>query len=386
MKRNVLFVFLLLPAIFLLAQTPEAVNYQTAVRDSEGQPLANTALSIKMTIRSEAVDGDAIFIETHQVVTNSLGLVNILLGKGAPEMGVFSKIRWDISEYFLEVAVDTQGGGVYQVLGVSQFLSVPYCFYTKSSQVAAGIPPMTTEERNNIDNPFIGQQIYNTETRCLNYYSGTTWYALCGECNPPNQANAGPDLSDVTTNPVTLAANKPENGIGAVINGSENQTDNNLFEKYCYQNDNLNCSVYGGLYQWEEAMNYTVASGSQGICPGGWHIPADSEWTELETYLGGTDIAGGKLKEAGFDHWIEPNTGATNLSGFTALPGSSRGSGGSVGIPGYTGDWWSSTTLYDPSLVWYQYLYYSHGISSRYSETRDNGFSVRCLKNESTIY
>jgi len=70
------------------------------------------------------------------------------------------------------------------------------------------------------------------------------------------------------------------------------------------------CNVYGGLYQWDEAMQYSTTVGVQGICPTGWHLPADSEWTTLTTFLGGEIIAGGKMKEAGLAHWASPNTGA----------------------------------------------------------------------------
>ena len=70
--------------------------------------------------------------------------------------------------------------------------------------------------------------------------------------------------------------------------------------------------VYGRLYSWEVA---------QRVCPTGWHLPTDAEWTTLTDYLGGKNVAGGKLKETGTEHWFSPNTGATNESGFTALPG-----------------------------------------------------------------
>jgi len=120
--------------------------------------------------------------------------------------------------------------------------------------------------------------------------------------------------------------------IGTMINGSSHQTNNGIIEKYCYNNDTNNCNTYGGLYQLDEAMQYTNTAGLQGICPDSWHIPTDDEWKTMEIYLGmtqtqadtygwrGTD-EGGKLKEAGTSHWSPPNTGANNSSGFTALPG-----------------------------------------------------------------
>src|SRR5574344_54019 len=94
-----------------------------------------------------------------------------------------------------------------------------------------------------------------------------------------------------------------------------------------------NYNTYGVLYNWPAAMNgaassTTNPSGVQGVCPTGWHVPSDAEWTELTDYLGGASVAGGKLTETGTTHWNSPNTGATNETGFTALPGGYRFSNG----------------------------------------------------------
>jgi uncharacterized protein (TIGR02145 family) len=90
-----------------------------------------------------------------------------------------------------------------------------------------------------------------------------------------------------------------------------------------------NYTTYGVLYNWPAAMAGSASSnanpsGVQGVCPAGWHLPSDAEWTELTDYLGGKSVAGGKLKETGTTHWASPNTGATNETGFTALPGGYR--------------------------------------------------------------
>jgi uncharacterized protein (TIGR02145 family) len=98
-----------------------------------------------------------------------------------------------------------------------------------------------------------------------------------------------------------------------------------IIEKMCYNDATINCDIFGGLYEWIEAMGWhrsdTGTIGTvQGICPVGWHIPTEKEYLVLVDYLGGSLIAGGKLKEAGTDNWTSPNTGATNESGFSALP------------------------------------------------------------------
>ena len=108
--------------------------------------------------------------------------------------------------------------------------------------------------------------------------------------------------------------------IGTRIDGVQAQTSNSIIEKYCQDDAENNCQTYGGLYQWDEAMQYITTQGVQGICPAGWHLPTEMEWTTLADYLGGDTIAGGKMKETGLVHWASPNAWATNSSGFTGFP------------------------------------------------------------------
>jgi len=167
--------------------------------------------------------------------------------------------------------------------------------------------------------------------------------------------------------------------IGIPIVGANDQTDNAVIEKYCYDNDPDNCTAYGGLYQWNEMMQYETTPGVQGICPSGWHVPTDAEWTTLTTYLGGTSIAGGKMKETGTTHWLTPNTGATNESRFTALPGGHRSLSGLFFFLGTSATFWSSSENSSAS-AWYRDLTYNHANVYRYNGSKADGFSVRCLK------
>jgi len=168
--------------------------------------------------------------------------------------------------------------------------------------------------------------------------------------------------------------------VGEKINGKDAQKDNGRIEKYCYNNKASNCTVYGGLYQWNEAMQYVKSIGTQGICLDGWHIPTDDEWDELVDYLGGSGVAGGKMKEAGNAHWRSSNTGATNSSGFTGLPGGYRGySSGSFGNLGDDGHFWSSAED-DGSNAWSRALYYTLDDVYRNIPYKPYGFSVRCLQ------
>ncbi len=168
--------------------------------------------------------------------------------------------------------------------------------------------------------------------------------------------------------------------VGTRINGYEEMSDNGTIEKYCYDNNVSNCYEYGGLYQWDEMMQYTTQQGTQGICPDSWHIPTDDEWTTLTDFLGGSSIAGGKMKEAGTAHWNSPNTGATNSSGFTGLPGGYRGfSSGSFDNLGNNGHWWSSSE-YSSSHAWGRCLSYNNYGVGRGTDYEVFGFSVRCVK------
>lgn len=166
---------------------------------------------------------------------------------------------------------------------------------------------------------------------------------------------------------------------GTRINGNQEQTDNGIMEKYCYDNLESNCDIYGGLYQWNEMMQYTTTPETQGLCPSGWYIPTDAAWQQLVDFLGGEAIAGGKMKEAGTNHWQSPNTGATNSSGFSSLPGGSRLSYGGyfdrIGIYGY---WWSSSE-FNVNYAWDRDLYYKYPQVIHGGTLKENGFSVRCL-------
>jgi uncharacterized protein (TIGR02145 family) len=146
-----------------------------------------------------------------------------------------------------------------------------------------------------------------------------------------------------------------------------------------------NYAVYGVLYNWTAAMNGASSSpanpsGVQGACPTGWHLPSDAEWTQLSDYLGGENVAGGKLKETGRTHWsgIYNTTGATNESGFSGLPGGSRYQGG-FGNQTAFGFWWSSTED-STNSAWRWLLYCDENYLNRLYEKKENGFSIRCVR------
>jgi len=143
-----------------------------------------------------------------------------------------------------------------------------------------------------------------------------------------------------------------------------NYTTNN---SWCYNDSIINCKTYGRLYTWSVAKN---------VCPTGWHLPSDEEWITLITFLGGEDSAGGKLKSIKF--WGNPNTGATDSSRFSGLPGGFRYDVNAYFYLGQIGYWWT-TNEYD---IYAYYRYLSHKNKSFFSTfcSKEFGLSIRCIK------
>jgi uncharacterized protein (TIGR02145 family) len=164
--------------------------------------------------------------------------------------------------------------------------------------------------------------------------------------------------------------------IGTMIAFNVGQSNNGTIEKFCAYDDTARCAVYGGLYQWDELMQYVTTEGVQGICPSGWHIPSDAEWSTLISNAGD----GGDLKEAGLEHWFAPNTGATNASGFTALPSGYYTVGSLFGYRD-TGIFWSSTQT-SSTKAWDNDVKYSVTTINHAGRPKSYAFSVRCVKND----
>jgi uncharacterized protein (TIGR02145 family)/prepilin-type N-terminal cleavage/methylation domain-containing protein len=201
---------------------------------------------------------------------------------------------------------------------------------------------------------------------------------------PPQCGDSGYTISDIDGNIYNTVKIGNQCWMKENLKVTKNPAGTSI-TRYCYNSDINNCNTYGGLYTWTTIMNgsagsNTVPSGVQGICPTGWHIPSDAEWTILTDYLGGLSVAGGKMKETGTTHWTSPNTGADNTSGFTALPAGYRDADGSFDDLGGDAYLWSSSED-DPGDSWYRFLYYFNTEVYRLSLNQAVGFSVRCLLN-----
>jgi uncharacterized protein (TIGR02145 family) len=404
----------------LWAQSPQKMSYQAVIRNSGGALVVNQGVGMKISIMQGSPSGTLTYQEVFSPnpLTNSNGLVTIEIGGGIPLTGAFSTIDWSSGPYFLKTETDPTGGTNYTITGTSQLLSVPYALYSKSAETTTETDPvfgswdkstgititesqitdfqnyLTTEAQNLADviaiNNSANAQIKNLTDPTDPHDAVTKAYIDAIEARitiMENTFHAGGTVTDhdgnlyntvrigtmiwMTENLRTSTYNNG-NPITKVTNYSTWENLNT--GAYCwFNNDSTGFeSTYGKLYNW-----YAVNTGV--LCPTGWHVPSDAEWTTLTTYLGGELVAGDKLKEAGTKHWHSPNTGSTNESGFTVLPGGQRTRFGDFDGEGSVGIFWSATQDDLNRAI-------SRGVASgrsevhNYSEYIKSGLSVRCLK------
>lgn len=200
----------------VLAQAPQAFKYQAVVRNIDGEPIASSNVSVRMSIIIDNPEGNAIYREVHNLTTSPLGLITLDIGNGNPLLGSFNDIVWGLGNYFIKIEVDPNGGNDFIFMGTSQLLSVPYAIYARE----AGGPPSYTwaqlqEYLRGRSTPTPGMMVYVTDENRMVYYNGTQWVTTNEECfPPPTTANAGPDQIDVEGTSTYLEANDPKHGSG----------------------------------------------------------------------------------------------------------------------------------------------------------------------------
>jgi uncharacterized protein (TIGR02145 family) len=245
-------------------------------------------------------------------------------------------------------------------------------------------PRMTESQRTGITTPAAGLLVFQTDVPAgYYYYTGSNWVGITG---------AGPGAISASTCIDYDGNAYPTFQIGTQVwmaenlrvthyrNGNTipNVTNNTAWAAlttgaYCwYNNDQSTNAKYGILYNW-----YAV-NDSRNICPTGWHMPSDAEWTTLTTYLGGESVAGGKMKSVSA-LWASPNTNATNNSGFSGLPGGYRYLDGLFLGIGSVGYWWTATEG-STNYAWSRILNYSYSDVSRGIVDEAAGVSVRCVR------
>ena len=358
MKQKLLLViFFLSFAVISHAQAPQAIPYQAFARNNEGFPIVNQSISLRFSIHDAISTGTIVFQEEQNATTNNLGLFTTNIGQGSVITGTFASVNWGSGSKFMQVEMDVNGGTNYTDMGTQQLLSVPYALN--------GIPPGTKN----------GQMLFWNGTSWISIDPGSTGETLTF-CNGLPSWGACILICNQIWKAKNLDVSTYRNGdiIPQVTDPTQWQSLTTAAWCY-YNNDPANEAIYGKLYNW-----YAV-NDPRGLAPIGWHIPSDTEWATLISCLGGSNVASGKLKEAGTSHWLNPNGDATNSSGFTGLPGGLLGNGGNFFYLGTHGYWWSSTEREDNSTnAWSYILRYDDGTIYRFDDRKEYGYSVRCIR------
>jgi uncharacterized protein (TIGR02145 family) len=371
------------------AQAPQKFSYQSVIRNSGNQLVVNQTVGIKISILQGSATGSSVYAETHSPLTNANGLATLEIGGGTVLSGNFANINWANGPYFVKTEADLNGGSNYTITNTSQLLSVPYALY--SNTVSSSVSQTG-------DTLFIGSQAYVIPgiSAANNGGGGLTGITAhsCGADSVHNPAKTYGTMTDqqgnvyktiVIGNQEWMAENlrttvyRNGNAIANVTDG--NQWAGLTTGAWCYYENNSDSAnggqydcPYGKLYNW-----YAVAD-ARNVCPTGWHVPTDAEWTTLTTFLGGVSIAGGKMKSTGTQYWLSPNQDATNESGFSGLPGGFRdGFNGDFYDVGDYGNWWSSSESSTASAL-YNNQVYSNGNAGGDGYNKRGSFSVRCLR------
>jgi uncharacterized protein (TIGR02145 family) len=359
------------------------------MRNADGSVMANSAVDLTFMMHDGSATGTVVYQESHALTSNAQGLVSCVVGNGVVSQGNFANINWGSGAKFLHVMMGTTD------LGTQQMLSVPYALHANGVGVRASatgdtltiggnsviVPGISAANLTSIGG--LGSQVLVGNTTCANEYISVTG---CGGQTSLTYDGRTYDLVEIGGQcwfADNLATDQYRNG-DLIPTGLDNTTwQNTTAGAYAiYNNDPANDVTYGKLYNW-----YTTVD-SRGLCPTGWHVPTDCEWMYLESSLGmsvadqetagwrGT-TEGGALKAT--TNWTSPNTGATNSSGFTALPGGFRYYVGSYFNFGNFGFWWSSTE-YGSNFAWLRVLNYTNSIVLRDGTNKHYGFSVRCVR------
>jgi uncharacterized protein (TIGR02145 family) len=408
MNRFFLFISAILTCLTLAGQPPVGISHQAVMRNSEGELISNSTIGIKVSILKNSPDGPAIYSEFHFPVTDSNGHISYIIGHGTEATGNFNEINWQQGSFFLKTEIDFQGARNYSLSGVSEFFSVPYALYSLSSDDdfkgnMQGNRIFNLADPQLLTDATPKKYVDSLKTLLLNRIIilenafGVTVTDIEGNIYPTavigTQVWMGKNLRVTKYNngdPIQTGlgnhdwANTTDGAFSLIPHSSVPQFNNN--------EDVL--EAYGALYNW-----YAV-NDSRGLCPAGWKVASDADWTQLTDYLIANydDITvnnvGKKLKscrQAGSplggecDTNIHPrwDFNATHFGtddfGFGALPGVHRDYTGPSFAPGWFGFWWTST-LHSQGRARTRDIGPTDGAPGAYHNVFNYGFSVRCIK------
>ena len=368
----------LLISILITSQAPALIPYQAIARDGAGQPLIDSILNARFTIHNQSVDGPSVWQEEQTVSTNSLGLFAAQLGNTTSLVAV----NWANGSKFLQVELDLGSG--YIEIGTQQMLSVPYALHAGSIRVHVSATGDTLYVG---DGSFvIVPGISEANQTNGGGTTGTTFHT-CGAENIHNADLTYGTMTDQEGNVYKTIVIGTQEWMAENLNTSLYRNGDTISTNLddaswlattsgawaYYNNDPSYACPRGKLYNW------FACTDARNLCPQGWHIPTDNDWTELTNYLGGDAIAGSKMKSSGTLYWLSSNTEADNSSGFSATSGGMRHRNGTYQLIGANGQWWSSTP-FNSTSAWNRLLISGNINAEIIASRKEYGFSVRCLR------
>ncbi len=397
MYSNII-LFILLP-IFAFSQAPQKINFQSILRNTNGEVVSNKLVSLKISILSGSISGSSVYSEIHTKTTDISGLISLQIGNGTVLSGVFANISWGNLAHFIKLEVDFSGGNNYVLLGTQELMSVPYALYASKTDTSSLNLVNRFNSKVNISDTSSMLANYNTSlNNKLNITDTASMLASYWRKNEQNTilqsliSNLQNNLilTDVDGNNYNiiqignqiwmkenLKVSKYRNGDSIQTNlNNADWASNNTGAFDIYENNPNNNIGYGKLY------NFFAVSNPKGLCPLGWKVPNLDDMNILFDYLGGTrnesgtPYVGEKLKQA--FGWLGTNRG-NNVSGFSANAGGKRRDVGyNEGLIS-EGVFWMSTEIDADRAKSFSMNYASLGVLI-VSEDKNNGFSVRCLK------
>ena len=402
----------------LSAQSPLTFNYQAVLRDDTGQIMVEETVAIEVDILQGSPQGEAVFSEIHETQSNAFGLIQLQIGSITSLEG----IQWSDDAHFIRIGLNGQ------LMGIQELLSVPYALHAATSADAFSgnyedlLNAPDLEHFIQLDEPQQGDMLF---------YSAGSWHALPigteGQVlgvegghpqwtDLPGGGDNGHTVSDIDGNvyPVILIGEQEWMGknlrttsfadgtpiAGNLDNAQWQANTTGAWAVYPHEgiegidSEEEMLEAYGALYNWFAVDN------PAGLCPEGWHVATDDDWTQLTDYLVDQyewiehGNAANVLKscrqvdsplggDCATDQHPRWNAHAvhhgTDDFGFSALPGGNRMGGGSYVLMGWTGFWWTSTE-FSTLTVFYRDLDAAYGSVLRASTNRERGFSVKCVK------
>ncbi len=366
---------------------PGKINYQGVALGANGKPIKNSSVGLRLSVLDSTLNGAVLYSETKTVNTDTSGLFATHVGGGTVTAGTFATIPWaNGNDKFLKVEMDAQGGSNYQNMGTTQLVSVPYALHAGSASYASQAGALRDSSGNSYQ-----ISIVNGQPTLVAAPNSSAFFA-CGQ----TVTYAGQSYPTVQIG--TQCWFQKNLNVGTMILGANDQINNSVFEKFCYNDLLSQCDIYGGLYQWAEAVQYQNGSENntspspaflgnvKGMCPTGWHVPSDGEWCTLTRFLDVTvncnifDPSGivGDILKSQSGLWISSNNyGYQSL--FSAVPSGRRLNSG----PFFTGI--NNQTFFHTSTENSSNYSINRSIGTssaiyRWSLEKNNGLSIRCLK------